>query len=226
MFTPYDWQEAIGHRAQFVEGRLGPGSPVLAASLAEGVLLLTYRRQAHKVYEIYDRLAFGAIGQQSDVESLRVGAIEFAHMEGYNRSARDVTIQRVVTALSGPLKKAFSDFTAAPVVARSLFAQVCESIPGDRYYVMDFDGDYQERTHHAFVAGTADGSDRINKHMKAQKFRQMSVAEALDALRTGWALGIDDGETSLKELTRKLTEEAVLLERNPKGVNRFRTVGA
>lgn len=224
MFTPYDWQEAIGHRAQFVESRLAPGSPVLAASLADGVLLFSYRRQANKIYDIYDRLAFGAIGQQSDVESLRIGAIEFAHMEGYNRSAGDVTIQRVVTALSGPLKAAFSDFASAPVVARSLFAQVCQTVPADRYYVMDFDGDYQERTHYGFVAGTAEGSDRINKHMKAQKFRQMSVEEAVEALRQGWALGIDDGTIPFKELTRKLTEEAVLLQRNPAGENRFMTV--
>jgi len=223
MLTPFDWQEAIGHRAQFVEARLEAGSPVLAASLNEGVLMLTYRRQARKIYEIYDRLAFGAIGQQSDVENLRMGAIEFAHIEGYNRSTRDVTIQRVVTALSAPLKKTFSDFGSAPVVARSFFAQVCESIPGDRYYIVDYDGDYQERTHYGFVAGSGHGADRINKHMKSLRFRQMGVEEAREALRNAWALGMEDGTRTLKELTRGLTEETVLLERTPKGANRFRT---
>lgn len=222
MITPFDWQEAIGHRAQFVEARLEQGAPVLAASLNEGILMLTYRRQARKIYEIYDRLAYGAIGQQSDVENLRMGAIEFAHMEGYNRSTRDVTIQRVISALSSPLKKTFSDFASAPVVARSFFAQVCETIPGDRYYILDYDGDYQERTHYGFVAGSTHGAERINKQMKSLRFRQMSVQVAREALRDAWALGMEDGERSVKELTRGLTEEVVLLERNPKGANRFR----
>lgn len=223
MLTPFDWQEAIGHRAQFVEARLAQGSPVVCASIPDGILMLTYRRQAQKIYEIYDRLGLGGIGQQSDVETLRMGAIDFAHSEGYSRSTRDVTVQRVVTALSNPLKKAFSDFQTAPVVARCVFAEVCESVAADRYYVVDYDGDYQERTHYGFVAGEPDGAKRINRLMKLHKFRLMGLEDALAALREAWAAGFGDGQETLKHLTRGLIEEAVLLERNPKGANRFRT---
>lgn len=224
MLTPFDWQEAMGHRAQFVESRLGQGSPVVCASIPDGVLMLSYRRQASKIYEIYDRLGLGAIGQQSDIETMRTGAIDFAHSEGYSRSTRDVTIQRVVTALSNPLKRAFSDFQTAPVVARCVFAQVCETVAGDRYYVVDFDGDYQERTHYGFVAGDDDGAKRMSRLMKSHRFRTMSVEDALVALRETWASGFGDGLETLKQLTRGLTEEAVLLQRNPKGANRFRTL--
>jgi len=63
MITPYDWQEGIGHRASYVDNKLAQGSPVMAISIGEGILLLTYRRQARKIYEIYDRLAYAAIGQ-------------------------------------------------------------------------------------------------------------------------------------------------------------------
>src|SRR5271170_6150411 len=103
MFTPYDWQEGIGNRAQYIEGKLATGSPVLAVSLPEGILVYTYRRQARKVYEIYDKLIFAAVGQQSDVEAIRIAALEFASREGYNRSEEDVTIQRVATGMSAPL---------------------------------------------------------------------------------------------------------------------------
>ncbi len=222
MLTPFDWQEAMGHRAQFVEARLAQGSPVLCASVPEGVLMVTYRRQARKIYEIYDRLGLGAIGQQSDVETLRLGAIDFAHSEGYSRSTSDVTIQRVVNALSGPLKRAFSDFQTAPVVARCVFGQVSETVAGDRYYVVDYDGDYQERTHYGFVAGDPDGSKRISQLLKGHKFRQMGLEDALIALREAWAAGFGDGVETLKQLTRGLIEESVLIERNPKGANRFR----
>src|SRR5512143_199130 len=110
MLTPYDWQEAIGHRAQFVEARIATGVPVVAISLDEGILAATYRRHTRKLFEIYDRLMYAAIGQQSDAESLRVAAIDFAHREGFQRSEQDVTIQRVVTAMSQPIKEAFANF--------------------------------------------------------------------------------------------------------------------
>ncbi len=41
MLTPYDWQEGIGNRAQYIEGKLAQGSPVLAISRPEGVLFFT-----------------------------------------------------------------------------------------------------------------------------------------------------------------------------------------
>src|SRR2546423_11440604 len=123
MLTPYDWQEGIGHRAQYVENKLEQGSPVLALSIKEGILLVTYRRNARKIFEIYDRLAFAAVGQQSDIESLRVAAVDFAHQEGFNRSEQDVTIQRVVTALSGAGEKTFCEFSNSPVVVGARFAE-------------------------------------------------------------------------------------------------------
>ncbi len=71
MQTPYDWQEAIGQRAQYVATRLKSGVPVVGLSVQEGVLAMTMRRNAPKLYEVYDRLMMGVIGQQSDVEQLR-----------------------------------------------------------------------------------------------------------------------------------------------------------
>src|SRR6476661_1608987 len=113
MLTPYDWQEGIGNRAQYIEGKLAQGSPVLALSRPEGILFFTYRRQTRKIYEIYDRLILAGIGQQSDVDAIRNAALEFASREGFQRSEEDVTIQRVVNALSAPLKRAFGDFGSA-----------------------------------------------------------------------------------------------------------------
>src|SRR5438045_4506764 len=131
VFTPYDWQESMGNRASYIEAKLSQGSPAMAVSLTSGILVFTYRRQARKIYEIYDRLIFAAIGQQSDIEAMRTAAVEFTHQEGYNRSEQDVTIQRVASALSVPLKKAFADFSIVPVVARSLFAEVHPAVDED-----------------------------------------------------------------------------------------------
>src|SRR5438045_7336419 len=162
VFTPYDWQESMGNRASYIEAKLSQGSPAMAVSLKAGILVLTYRRQARKIYEIYDRLIFAAIGQQSDVESLRTAAVEFNHQEGYNRSEQDVTIQRVASALSSPLKKAFADFNTAPVVARVLFAEVNQAVADDLYYALDYDGDYSIYKQTAVLAGSESQSQAFD----------------------------------------------------------------
>jgi proteasome alpha subunit len=223
MFTPYDWQEGIGNRAQYIEGKLAQGSPVLAVSLAEGILVFTFRRQARKIYEIYDRLLFAGIGQQSDVEAIRVSALEFASREGYNRSEEDVTIQRVATAMSEPLKRAFANFGSSPLVARSLFAEVNETPEEDLYYALDYDGDYGMFRNRAVIAGTQQVADSAKEKLAATDLSSGSVDDRIAVLRDIWlSIMNPEGHTPLDELTQGLTAEAVLLDRSKERENRFR----
>jgi proteasome alpha subunit len=153
MMSPYDWQEAVNQRGQYVAGRLEAGIPVVMVSVKEGILAVSYSRNARKIYEIYDRLMFGGLGLQSDMEQLRVAAIEFTHREGFERSEDDVSVARVALALSQPMKSSFNDFRSAPIVARGVFAEVADTPEKDEYYVLDFDGDYQQECNAVYIAG-------------------------------------------------------------------------
>lgn len=226
MYTPYDWQEAMGHRAQYVESRISLGTPVIAASIDAGVLLLTYRRQARKLFEIYDRLAFGAIGQQSDVEAVRIASIDFAHQEGYSHSEMDVTLPRVMTAISGPIKRAFADFSGSPVVAQGLFAEVCGSPDEDRFAVLEYDGDYNLSKHYAAVGPDAETAKALTERLIAFKAEGLNTAKGLRELDEIWKstiLAAKPQEGS--ELFDDLTLETAILERSPKGESRFRHLG-
>lgn len=215
MYTPYDWQEGIGHRAQFVEGKLVQGTPVVGLSLEEGVLVLTWRRQARKLFEVYDRLAFSAIGRQSDVEALRVAAVDFAHKEGYNRSEQDVTIQRIVSALSEPVKRAFGDFNSAPFVVRSLFAEVSPQREDDLFFVLDYDGDFRSSKGHGLVAGNEEQTKNLEEKIAGLELKGMSTDKALKEVGSLWPLpGAEDGDD--------VTVEAMLIERSGVHENRFR----
>jgi proteasome alpha subunit len=223
MYTPYDWQEAIGHRAQFVESKLALGTPVIAASFDAGVVMLTYRRHARKLYEIYDRLAFGAIGQQSDVEAIRLAAVEFAHQEGYQHSEEDVTLARVISVISGPVKRAFADFSAAPVVAQSLFAEVCSLPEDDRYAVLEYDGDFITSRRFAVVAPDQGTLEALSERL--DKFETKGVAVE-KGIREMWRTVILAGKPQEgSELFDDLTLETALLDRHPKGEVRFRHLG-
>jgi proteasome alpha subunit len=223
MYTPYDWQEGIGNRAQYIEGKLASGSPVLAVSLPEGILIYTFRRQARKIYEIYDRLAFAAVGQQSDVEAIRIGALEFASREGYSRSEEDVTIQRVATGMSAPLKKAFSDFSVAPLVVRCMFAEVGPAVEDDLFFVLDYDGDYAVSRRRAVVAGTLEVGADLESRLDA--LGAGNTEEAMESLRAIWRLGLDpESQKTDEEVYGALKPEALLLERSDARENRFRTL--
>lgn len=223
MLTPYDWQEGIGHRAQYVEGRLASGIPVAAASIPDGIVLATFRAQSGKLFEVYDRIAYSAIGLQSDVEALRVAAVEFSHQEGFRRSEEDVTVPRVVTHLSEPLKRAFGDFRMSPVVVRGLFGEVNELPDKDKFYLLDYDGDYHLRRNLAFLAGTREAMLAMVEAVEGVNFAEAKQEDALAQLREAVVKGLDPtGERAVAGEIPEFTFEAALLSRSNGRARRFK----
>src|SRR3954464_5815884 len=94
---PYRWMEAISNRREYIEHQLASGSPIAALTYREGVLFFALGRERQKIFEIYDRIGMGAIGHPGDIERLRTTAIELASVEGFTRSAQDVSLRRLAT---------------------------------------------------------------------------------------------------------------------------------
>lgn len=141
---PYRWLEAIGNRREYIRDQLKGGTPVFAVSRPEGILLLGVGQGQSKVFEIYDRHGLVALGHPVDIEKLRQAAIEAAHLEGFNRSARDVTLRRLISfSLSSLLKNAFEQVFAPPIIVESIFAEMGESPAQDTLVRVHFDGDHQ-----------------------------------------------------------------------------------
>jgi proteasome alpha subunit len=215
MMTPYDWQEGIGHRAQYVESRLATGVPVVAVSLDAGLLAVTFRRQSRKIYEVYDRLMFAGLGLQSDVEALRVAAIDFSHQEGFQRSEQDVTIQRVVAAVSEPVKRAFADFGSPPVVAKTMFMQVGEAPELDRYYHVDYHGDFSRDRGACFLCGNAAAHEVIERGLVEMSLERVEVEEAVNRIESLILRSLDpEGTVGEDKAAEGLTLEAGIMARN------------
>ncbi|NUL81965.1 MAG: hypothetical protein HUU60_04465 [Armatimonadetes bacterium] len=232
MITPYDWQESVNRREEFVRLRLRDGSPVVAASCAEGVLIMSVRRRSPKIYEIYDKLVYGALGAQSDVEALRIAAIDFAHQEGFARSPDDVTIQRVVgVALSPAVKRAFGDPTISPLVARGLFAEVADQLEEDKFFTLGYDGDYAPQKNRAVVAGDDKAEEAATSRLK----HGGTIDEALPSCLLAWGAAKasieleeeptdDQAISALKTAIEQGEIEAAILERRTHRENRFRRI--
>ena len=141
---PYRWLEAISNRREYIRDRLKGGTPVFAVSRPEGILLLGVGQGQSKVFEIYDRHGLAALGHPVDIEKLRQAAIEAAHLEGFNRSARDVTLRRLISfSLSSMLKNAFEHVFAPPLIVESIFAELGGSPAQDTLVRLHYDGDHQ-----------------------------------------------------------------------------------
>ena len=146
---PYRWLEAIQNRREYIQDHLKGATPVFAASRPEGILLLGVGQGQSKVFEIYDRHAFGALGHPVDIEKVRQSAIEAAHVEGFSRSSRDVTLRRLVGfSLSPTLKNSFEQIFSPPLIVEALFAEMGETPAQDALVRLHFDGH-----HHYDVSG-------------------------------------------------------------------------
>lgn len=189
MYTPFDINESIAHRKDYVEERLRSGSPIVGLRYDGGLLLLTVRRSQRKVFEIYDRQMFSAIGKQSDIENVRLASIQNTHQEGFERSPDDVSVQRLVGfALSPSLKKAFGDPMYEPVVIRALFAEMGRMPGGDSFFTLNYDGEFQADKDVAVVAGTQTAEDAMLEKLGVVD-GNLTRDEALRHALSAWAIG-------------------------------------
>src|SRR5437879_12758004 len=196
---PYRWVEAIANRREYVETQLAQGSPIAAVGYRQGILFLTIgRRSRQKIYEIYDRIAMGAIGHPGDIERLRLAAIELASTEGFTRSAADVSLRRLAHySLSPVMKSGFEQVYGPPYLARMLFAEVGESPEEDLFLRVEYDGeiatggDYfaQARQDFAALRGTRQSRELMESFLKAEHAPDTSFESALKSALDAWSVG-------------------------------------
>ena len=215
---PYRWVEAIANRREYLEAQLAPGSPIAALGFRDGILSLTVGQTRQKIFEIYDRIAMGAIGHPGDIERLRMAAIELASTEGFTRSAADVSLRRLVHySLSPVMKSAFEQINGPPYLARMLFAEVGRRPEEDLFLRVEYDGEIatngatyaQARQDFAALSGTQQSRELMEQFLKDQHTPDSTFEAALNSALDAWSIGhmfLQAGET------KKLPERAAVVQ--------------
>jgi proteasome alpha subunit len=237
---PYRWVEAIANRREYIETQLAPGSPIAALSYRDGILLITVGQGRQKLFEIYDRIAMGAIGHPGDIERLRMAAIELASTEGFTRSAADVSLRRLYS-LSPLLKAAFEQVYGAPYLARMIFAEVGDSAPNDLFLRIEYDGAIAahgaKQPSYCAISGTARGTEAMEKLLQRDHDPNATLNQAMKVALDAWSAGSlppNEKETELpahaallahrEEKLRSATIEACVLERHVATSIRYRQI--
>ena len=238
---PYRWVEAIATRRDYIEMQLATGSPVVALGYREGILLLTVGQQ--KLFEIYDRIALGAIGHPGDIERLRGAAIELASTEGFTRSAADVSLRRLAYySLSPVMKNAFEQIYGAPFLARLLFVEIGTSPADDLFLEVEYDGAINlhpsngGNTPFAVLAASKKSAEQMAGFLSRRFQSGKDLSATLELALDTWTVGQSKTDEPMPEeddIRRQRSERvgsgsisAAVLERNTNRSVRYRAVNA
>jgi proteasome alpha subunit len=185
---PYRWLEAVANRREYVREQLKSGTPVLAASLPDGILLLGVGSGQSKVFELFDRLALAGLGHPADIEKIRQAAIDAAHVEAFTRAPEDVSLRRLVGFGLGPqLKTQFEQIFSAPILVELLLAELGPEPGRDLFFRLHFDGSFKTQHGGVMVAASeaeaeAGAQKWLAEIVKTKTYR----AEVADLLLQAW----------------------------------------
>jgi proteasome alpha subunit len=244
---PYRWVEAIANRREYIETQLASGSPIAAVGFRDGILFLTVGRARQKVFEIYDRIAMGAIGHPGDIERLRMTAIELASTEGFTRSAADVSLRRLAYySLSPLMKAAFEQIFGAPYLARMIFAELGAKPAEDLFLRVEYDGaiatngatSVQERQGFGVLSGTKTSTELMETFLTEKQSATANFNDAFGTALDAWSVGrLSLGDDGVKEMPSReeiaahrkdelavSSIEAAILERNATAAIRYRSL--
>ena len=103
-------EQMMKDRADFARKGIGRGRSVAVIRYADGVLFVSENPSAalHKISEIYDRIAFAAVGRYNEFENLRIAGVRLADMRGYSYDRLDVTGRGLANAYAQTLGTIFS----------------------------------------------------------------------------------------------------------------------
>ncbi len=121
-------EQVIKDKADYARKGIARGRSVVVLQYAGGLLFVAENpsRALHKISEIYDRIAFAAVGKYNEFENLRVAGVRLADLRGYSYDRRDVTGRSLANAYAQTLGTIFTE-TQKPYEVEIVVAEVGET---------------------------------------------------------------------------------------------------
>ncbi|MDX1620229.1 MAG: proteasome subunit alpha [Nitriliruptorales bacterium] len=118
-------EQMMKDRAEYARKGIARGRALVAVEFEHGVVFVGENpsRSLYKTSEIYDRIAFAAVGKYNEFESMRVAGIRMADVKGYQYARQDVTAKSLANAYSQALGAIFMG-EQKPFEVELLIAQV------------------------------------------------------------------------------------------------------
>jgi proteasome alpha subunit len=153
-------EQIIKDKADLARKGIARGRPLVVLEYAEGILFVADNPSTHlhKVGELYDRIAFAAVGRFSEFESLRVAGVRLADLRGYSYGREDVSSRSIANAYSQTLGQIFIQ-EPKPYEIELCVAEIgIDGSPSALYHVI-YDGTVTDRKGHMAIGGQSEELD-------------------------------------------------------------------
>jgi proteasome alpha subunit len=178
-------EQAMKDKADYARKGIARGRSGVVIQYEAGILFVAPNpsRALHKISEIYDRIAFAAVGRYNEYEILRKAGVRYADLTGYQYDRQDVTARGLANWYAQTLGSIFTD-SPKPFEVEIVVAEVAEAPAEDQIYRITFDGSVNDEHGYVAMGGQAEA---IAVVLKEQYTDNMTLAAALATAIAGLA---------------------------------------
>ncbi|WOH16901.1 proteasome subunit alpha [Paenarthrobacter sp. GOM3] len=179
-------EQLMKDRADFARKGIARGRSVVVISCADGIALIAENPSPslHKIGEIYDKIAFAAVGKYNEFESLRQAGVRYADVRGYSYDREDVTARGLASVYAQSLGAVFTA-EQKPFEVELAVAEVGATREQDHLYRLTFDGSIADENGFVVMGGLADQiSDVVSGGWEPEITLAGAMRLALRALAT------------------------------------------
>ena len=214
MSTPFyvSPEQIMRDKSDYARKGIARGRSVLVLTWADGILFVGENPNGalHKISEIYDRIAFAAVGKYNEFENLRLAGVRYADLRGYQYDRRDVTSRGLANAYAQTLGTIFTE-SGKPYEVELVVAEVGASQADDQIYRLTYDGSVAEEHGFVVMGGTA---EPIAHHVRDRHDPSAPLDVALRLGVEALGAGAQDGEQ--RAIAPDALEAAVLDRTRPR----------
>jgi proteasome alpha subunit len=202
-------EQAMKDKADYARKNIARGRNTIVIQFADGILFVAPNpsRALHKISEIYDRIAFAAVGMYNEFENLRKAGVRYADFNGYLYDRNDVTALGLANAYAQTLGTIFTE-SNKPYEVEIVVAEVGSTPERDQIYRITFDGSVADEHGYVAMGGQA---DQVATALKEHYEDGMSLAGALGAAMTALSrTALSGDQNGGQDVTAAQLEVAVL----------------
>jgi proteasome alpha subunit len=170
-------EQVMKDRADYARKGIARGRSVVVLSYDGGIAFVAENpsRALHKVSEIYDRIAYGAVGKYNEFENLRVAGVRYADLRGYSYDRADVTGRGLANLYAQTLGSVFT-IEPKPLEVELVVAEVAADQAEDQIYRITYDGSVADVPGYVAMGGQA---EQIQTGLVERYRPGLSLSEAL-----------------------------------------------
>jgi proteasome alpha subunit len=198
-------EQQMRDKADYARKGVARGRSCVVVQYAGGILMVAPNSSSalHKISEIYDSIAFAAVGRYNEYENLRKAGVTYADITGYQFDRHDVTARGIANYYAQNLGTIFTE-SPKPWEVEIVVAEVGEQPDGDQIYRITFDGSVTDEPGFVAFGGQA---DQASEALKERYSDGMSLAEAFSAALDALSA---PGNGGSNEMTASQLEVAIL----------------